>query len=70
MTVKEQIYNAGLSGGVYTAEDFLRHARPAIFGVLNDSQKHAFIRMAGREQKIYMEAMLEGLGIKMPALLP
>jgi len=66
MTVKEQIFHAGLTGGVYTMEDFLRQARPAIFGALSDGQKHIFIRLSNREQEIYIEAMLKDLGIKIP----
>jgi len=67
MTVKEQIFSAGLDNGIYTAEDFIRQARPAIFGALHDSQKHIFIKLSPREQEIYIEAILKDLGIKIPS---
>jgi hypothetical protein len=67
MTVKEQIFSAGFSEGVYTKDDFIRQARPAIFGALNDTQKYEFIRLAKREQEIYIEAILKDMKIKFPA---
>jgi hypothetical protein len=66
MTVKEQILSAGIPGEAFTMEDFIRQARPAIFGALSDSQKHSFIRMAKLEQEVYIEAMLREIGIKTP----
>ena len=66
MTVKEQIFSAGFSEGVYTKDDFIRQARPAIFGALSDIQKHVFIRLANREQEIYIEAILKDMKIKIP----
>jgi hypothetical protein len=66
MTVKEQVLNTGFTFGAYTAEDFIIRARPVIFGALTDDQKHSFIRMAGREQEIFIEAVLKDLGIKIP----
>jgi hypothetical protein len=68
MTVKERIFNAGLSNAAFTAEEFISHARPAIFGALDDGQKHAFIRMERREQGIYVEAVLKEMGIKIPVM--
>lgn len=66
MTVKESILSTGISGSVYSAEDFIRHARPAIFGALNDSQKHVFIRLSPGEQRIYVVAILKDMGIRIP----
>jgi hypothetical protein len=66
MTVKEQILSAGIPGEAFTVEDFIRQARPAIFGSLTDSQKHGFIRMAKPEQDAYIETMLGEIGIKTP----
>lgn len=69
MTVKEQIFNTGFFGEVYTPDDLIRHVRPAVFGALSDNQKHSFIRLAKREQEIYIEAILKESGIKMPDAL-
>jgi hypothetical protein len=66
MTVKEKILNAGMSDGVYTAEDFIRRARPALFEALSDAQKHDFIRMARAEQEAYLRAMLSEMKIRIP----
>lgn len=68
MTIKEKIQNDGISMPAYSPEDFIGRVRPAIFGGLSDEQKHSFIRMAKREQEIYIEAVLRELGIKMPAV--
>jgi len=62
----EKIISSGFLMGLHTREELLNSARPAVFAALDDRKKPEFMRMARREQEIFIEAVLGDLGIKIP----